>query len=147
MEGTRGARVSTTVQKLTRIEYLEAEEGGGRDEGSESLHSLRHALRRHGRLIDLTLNLSRVENGIEHDKRIWRGNLEKTDNGMKALVARVGKLEKLVTRVEKLEKPWFSLGANATAGAETAHMIGVLLGDLEKLGGAGGAGGAERECF
>ncbi len=52
MEGTRGARVSTKVQKLTRIEYLEAEEGGGRDEGRESLHSLRHAFSRHGRLIE-----------------------------------------------------------------------------------------------
>ncbi len=62
---------------------------------------------------DLTLNLSRVEKEIAHEK----SNLEKTDNGMKALAARVGKLEKLVTRVEKLEKPWFGLGADATAGA------------------------------
>ncbi len=59
---------------------------------------------------------------------------------MKALAARVGKLEKLVTRVENLEKPWFGLGADATAGAETAHTIGALLGDLERLGG-------ERESF
>jgi hypothetical protein len=78
---------------------------------------------------DLTLSLSRVENGVAHEK----GNSEKTDNAMKALVARVGELEKLVTRVKKLEKPWWPLGADAAAGAETEKRIGALLGDQERL--------------
>jgi hypothetical protein len=72
----------------------------------------------------LTLNLSRVEKGVAHEK----SNLEKTDNEMKALVA----------RVKKLEKPFWKKWGDGQAAE-----IGAQLGDLERLVGVGG----ERESF
>ncbi len=46
-----------------------------------------------------------------------------------------GEGREMEPKVEKLEKPWWQLGANAMAGAEKPSTIGVLLGDLEKLDG------------
>jgi hypothetical protein len=51
---------------------------------------------------------------------------------MRDLAARVGELERLKS-TPGIKKTWFGLGADGAAGAETAHTIGALLGDLERL--------------
>jgi hypothetical protein len=73
--------------------------------------------------------------------------LKSTDAKMKTietLVARVNKLEQLKSTPASKKSSWFGLGGNATAGAEKENTIGVLIGDLEKLG---GSGEEERVCF
>jgi hypothetical protein len=73
--------------------------------------------------------------------------LKSTDAKMKTietLVARVDKLEQLKSTPDSKKSSCFVLGGNVTAGAEKENTIGVLVGDLEKLG---GSGEEERVCF
>ncbi len=77
-----------------------------------------------------------IDAKMETNVGVLTSNLRRVENVMRALAARVGELERLKS-TPGIKKTWFGLGADGAAGVETEKRIGALLGELERLGGAG----------